>query len=124
MAKKSEWTKKREKAFKKFNPIFKKAKKEIIKAAKEFECFDYGYMEKLIFNCIKIYKEFYSNPDLLVQDTTSEMNKYPDMLYSLNKCCVIIDKIENCEYSTFQEEEQLKIELYDTIKQYHMSWWD
>ena len=58
-------------------------------------------MEKLIFNCIKIYKEFYSNPDLLVQDTTSEMNKYPDMLYSLNKCCVIIDKIENCKNSDF-----------------------
>ena len=36
-------------------------KKQLIKYAKEFKPFDYGFMEKLLFQCIRIYYDFFKN---------------------------------------------------------------
>ena len=38
-----------------FKKKFKQMKKQLIKHAKEFQAFDYGFMETILFDCIKIY---------------------------------------------------------------------
>lgn len=109
---------------KKFYKYFKKEKKQLIKYAKEFQAFDYGFMEKLIFQSIKIYYEFFKDPKNLYQDTKCEFNHWEESVKALKRCVEIIDIIEDVEWADFEQEKSLKNELYDLIKEHHSNWWD
>ena len=114
----------RRRHLKQFNKYFKKAKKEMVKHAKEFRCWDYGFIESILFDCIKMFYQFYKDPFNLYQDTESPINKYNEMVESLKRCTEIIYKLEECLYDTFEEEKSLRDELYNLIRVYHSAWWD
>lgn len=115
---------KREEAYKSYRKLFKKQKKELIKRAKQFKTFDYGFMDKLLFQIIRMFYDFYKNPDLLYQDTESEFNDWPNMVNSLKRCVEIVDTIENVDYATCANERELRDELFTLIKDNHTAWWD
>ena len=116
--------KERNKELKIFNKTFNKQKKQLIKYAKEFKPFDYGFMEKLLFQCIRIYYDFFKNSKLLYQDTKCEFNDWYGMVDSLKQCVEIINKLENVDYDTLENERELRNQLYELIKVHHTEWWD
>jgi len=118
------WYKAYNTAHKIYKPLFKKQKKLLVKYAKEFQPFDYGFMEKLIFQSIRIYYDFYRNKDLLYQDTACEFNQWKECVDVLKRCVEIIDLLENADYETCLHERELKDELYTLIRDNHTAWWD
>lgn len=118
------WYKAYNTAHKIYKPLFKKQKKLLVKYAKEFQPFDYGFMEKLIFQSIRIYYDFYRNKDLLYQDTNCEFNQWKECVDVLKRCVEIINLLENADYETCLQECELKDELYTLIKDNHTAWWD
>lgn len=119
-----------EKAHRKFKPIFKKYKKKIIKAAKEFQCFDYAYMENVLFEMLKLIYEYYKVPELLMQDIYAQQNGYEESLNALKRINEIIDilrqeyiDIDQC-IKAMSKEGELKTELYSLIAKYSTFWWD
>ena len=107
-----------------FKKKFKQMKKQLIKHAKEFQAFDYGFMETILFDCIKIYYEFFKDPSNLYQDTTNEMNHWEESTKALKRCVEIIDKLENLTFADFEEQIKLKNEFYDLIRDNIDGWWD
>lgn len=130
MSKDLEFSDKYVDAHKKFKTTFKKGKKQLIKDAKEFQCFDFYYTEKVLFDMLKLNYEFYSNPALLFQDTNSDYNNYEESIKALGRVVEIINMLER-EYLDINEclellenEHKLKKELYNLIGEYWSSWWD
>ena len=115
---------KREVAYKAYRKLFKKQKKELVKRAKQFKAFDYGFIDKLLFQVIRMFYDFYKNPDLLYQDTESEFNDWPSMVNSLKRCVEIVDIIENVDYDSCTTERELRDELFNLIRDNHTAWWD
>ena len=107
-----------------FKKKFKQMKKQLIKHAKEFQAFDYGFMEIILFDCIKIYYEFFKDPSNLYQDTTNEMNHWEESTKALKRCVEIIDKLENLTFADFEEQIKLKNEFYNLIRDNIDGWWD
>ena len=107
-----------------FKKKFKQMKKQLIKHTKEFQAFDYGFMETILFDCIKIYYEFFKDPSNLYQDTTNEMNHWEESTKALKRCVEIIDILENLTFADFEEQIKLKNEFYDLIRDNIDGWWD
>lgn len=100
--------------------------KKLVKFAKSFKPWDYGFMEDVLFQMIKMMYEYHKNPDNVHYDINCEVNKYKDIISSLEKCVDLIEnKLENEEVSFDEEKENnVKKEIYETIKNNFMLWWD
>ena len=125
-----EWEKKRKIAYKEFNPYFRKAKRKLIKKAKQFQCFDYWYMEDMLFDMLQIMYKYYSNPDLLMQDTECEYNHWKESTNALKRINEIIEilrqeyiDLDSC-LATMEKEYELKQELYKLVSDNFTNWWD
>lgn len=124
------WDEKRKIAYKKFNKYFKKARRSLIKKAKQFKCFDYFYMEDVLFDMLQIMYQYYKNPDLLVQDTEHGMSNWKNGVKALERINEIIEilrqehiDLDSC-LATMEKEYELKQELYKLVSDNFTNWWD
>lgn len=101
---------------KEYKKKLKKEKKTLIKLAKAYQPYDFGYIDNIVFQLIKMTYSWYSNKDLLIQDTTSDFNNYSEGLKALTRCKDIITIIENS--SSILEEYNLRQELYQLIAEF------
>ena len=68
-------------------------------------------METILFDCIKIYYEFFKDPSNLYQDTTNEMNHWEESTRALKRCVEIIGRLENLTFTDFEEQKKQKNEF-------------
>lgn len=109
---------------KKYYKQFKKDKQGLIKLAKQFQTFDYDFMEKIIFHMIRMFYDFYKDKDLLYQDTEWEFGHWKECTNALKRLVEIADKLDGDEFAGWEQESKLRYEFYSTIGKYIEGWWD
>ena len=117
-----QWLNKRIKTYKAYKPLFKTQKKVLKNYTKEFDTFDYGYMDNITFQCVKMYYDFFKNTDLLYQDTKHVINEYDKLIGSLKKCVDLIIELEHT-YDGAKEFE-LRKQIYQIIAEDGWRWSD
>lgn len=115
-------SKERDDAWEEYRPKLKKQKKELIKLAKEYQPYDFGYIDNIVFQLIKMTYEWYSNKNLLTQDTTWKYSAYPEGIKALTRCKEIVNILQN-DYA-YIDEYDLRKELYELIAEFGVCWWD
>lgn len=110
--------------FKQFKKNNKKLKRELMKAAKEFQPFDFGYLDEIVFKCVKFYYNFYKDPDLLYQDIEDEHSEYNKWFPQLEIANNMVNLLESEYLTNTKEEYTVRRKLYETIAKYSGYWWD
>lgn len=122
MSKQIKWPEKMKVAYKAYKPIFKTKRKDLLKNAKEFQAWDFGYMDNVVFQMVRMHYDYFKNSDLLYQDTTHPMNRYDLLMKSLEECVTLIDQLE----ATFDynKEDELRRKIYTIIATDGWRWSD
>lgn len=122
MNKKFQPSKEMEIARKQYKKEFKQLKKELIKRAKNIKLWDYCYFNNVVFQLIRLFYSYYSNPNLLYQLKDDNYNTY---MKALTRCMKIVNTLEpEAGCFDYTEEDKLLPELYNLIGKYIQYWWD
>lgn len=120
---KSSLDKEKDKIYKKWKREYRYLKRELIRRAKRFEVWDYSYMNKVVFQMIKLMHSLYTKPEILAFDTSSELCNWEEEMKTLDECLDIVNKLEN--YCIGAENEYTLItKLYTIISESIFAWWE
>lgn len=110
-----------------YRRIFKKQRKALIKMAKQFQPYDYGYLEDMLAQMLSIFYEHFKRPELLAMDTKDTENDWKGIVNSLKTCVDLSRQIHLSErdadigYHTISD---CRRKLYTTIMEHITTWWD
>lgn len=103
---------------KKFRKKFKTIKKRLIKSAKKFRPFDYGFMLDIIEICLEAMSLYFNNEYLVAYDVEDERNQHELYSGTLKQCYELIrDRDDQNEH------EKLK-KAFEIMAEYIFGWWD
>lgn len=111
-------------AYKEFAKEFKYMRKDLVNKSKKFNVFDYTFINDVFFIMIKSFHRFYTDKELLYQDTEHEMSNWKEQCKVLDRCVEIINKLEKDFISVYDKEDELLEELYTLVGKNIKYWWD
>lgn len=111
-------------AFKEWRRQQRKKYKLLIKQAKDFDSYDYGFMDDLVFTMVEMYYDRFSNKDITIIDEESPF--YKEMILHLKRAVDLIHKCKEIEdYNpTMEEYSKYRHEIYNIIAEYSGTWWE